>query len=254
MLARPLRLQLPLLCALWGLWSACLARDLPALVAGWRDGVVGIAAFDPLGAPRTTLLGTGFVVADGRKVATNVHVVQAMGERAGQRLVVLVGQGPGASVRAATRLREDAAHDLALLQMEGPPGVALALGAPASVAEGTAVAFTGYPLGTALGLYPVTHQGIVSSVVPVAHPGNSLRPIGAAQLKRLRAPFEIYQLDAVAYPGNSGSPVFELDSGHVIAVVNSVLAKASREQWLKNPSAITYAIPVQHLQALLDAP
>ena len=62
------------------------------------------------------------------------------------------------------------------------------------------------------------------------------------------------KLYAIAYPGNSGSPVYELRHGEVVAVLNSVLVKAAKESALKDPSAIAYAIPVAHLQALLAAP
>ena len=35
----------------------------------------------------------------------------------------------------------------------------------------------------------------------------NLAALSSAQLKRLKHPFEVFQIDAVAYPGNSGSPV-----------------------------------------------
>ena len=61
----------------------------------------------------------------------------------------------------------------------------------------------------------------------------------------------MFQLDATAYPGNSGSPVFELDNGRVVGVINSVLVKETRESVLSNPSGITYAIPAKYIQQLL---
>ena len=39
----------------------------------------------------------------------------------------------------------------------------------------------------------------------------------------------------------------------VIGLVNMVLVKGSRESALSNPTGISYAIPVRHLQALLQA-
>jgi S1-C subfamily serine protease len=68
----------------------------------------------------------------------------------------------------------------------------------------------------------------------------------------MRSRFEAFQLDATAYPGNSGSPVFELSTGTVIGVINSVLVKETRETMLSTPSGITYAIPAEYIRPLLD--
>jgi serine protease Do len=231
---------------------AAAAAKLPDLIDRVRPGVVGVGAHQPLGAPRFQLGATGFVVGDGLTVVTNAHVVDGVtkqGENA--RLVVFVGRGRSPSVRAARLLKSDPEHDLALLTIDGPAVTTLPLAAPAPAREGTAVIFTGFPIGSVLGLYPVTHRGIVSSVVPLAIPQATTQTLTAAQIKRLREPFEVYQLDAVAYPGNSGSPVVDQDSGQVIGIVNSVLVKQGRETALKDPSAITYAIPVRFLHDLL---
>ena len=49
-------------------------------------------------------------------------------------------------------------------------------------------------------------------------------------LKRLAAGvYPIFQLDATAYPGNSGSPLYDPESGEVIAVINMVFVK--QEDW-----------------------
>jgi S1-C subfamily serine protease len=59
-------------------------------------------------------------------------------------------------------------------------------------------------------------------------------------------------LDATAYPGNSGSPVFDVDTGEVIGIINMVFIKGSKEAALSQPSGITYAIPSIHLKDLLS--
>ena len=64
--------------------------------------------------------------------------------------------------------------------------------------------------------------------------------------------FNIFQLDATAYPGNSGGPLFDPESGAVLGVVNMVLIKGTRESALSEPSGIAYAIPAMHVKALLD--
>ena len=252
---RALRRALVALSLSAGVASAQAELDLPSLLDQVRGSVVGIASHDPLGAPRTQLSGTGFVVGDGRTVVTNAHVVRAVqNAENSQRLVVLVGRGPQPSVRTAEVVQEDSYHDIAVLRIAGPAVPALTLAAPGGVREGLSIAFSGFPIGALLGLYPVTHRGIVSCIVPIATPQATMQNLSAAQIKRLSNPFEVYQLDAIAYPGNSGSPVFELSRGEVIAVVNSGLVKASKESVLKDPSAITYAIPIQHLRNLLVAP
>ena len=59
------------------------------------------------------------------------------------------------------------------------------------------------------------------------------------------------QLDATAYPGNSGSPLYEVGSGQVVGVLNSVLVKSTKESALENPTGISYAIPIDYLNKLL---
>ena len=229
-----------------------LATALPDLIERVRPSIVGVGAHQALGAPRFQLGATGFVVGDGLTVVTNAHVVDSVVKQGSSaKLVVFVGRGRTPSVRAARLVRQDPAHDLALLAIDGPPVPTLPLAAVTPVREGTSVMFTGFPIGSVLGLYPVTHRGIVSSIVPIAIPQATTQSLTAAQIKRLREPFDIYQLDAVAYPGNSGSPVIDQDSGLVVGIVNSVLVKQGRENVLKDPSAITYAIPVRFLHALL---
>jgi S1-C subfamily serine protease len=61
----------------------------------------------------------------------------------------------------------------------------------------------------------------------------------------------VFQLDGTAYPGSSGSPVYDVATGEVIAIINSVLVKATKESALAQPSGITYAIPAHRLADLL---
>ena len=89
-------------------------------------------------------------------------------------------------------------------------------------------------------------------IFPVAQPADNAGNLSPAQLRRMRSPFNVFQLDATAYPGNSGSPVYRESDGQVIGVLNSVFVKGSRESALQNPSGISYAIPATWLKALLD--
>jgi S1-C subfamily serine protease len=67
----------------------------------------------------------------------------------------------------------------------------------------------------------------------------------------MRDPYDVMQLDATAYPGNSGSPVFDQQTGRVVGVINSVLVKGNKEAALQKPSGITYAIPVRFVHELI---
>ena len=71
-------------------------------------------------------------------------------------------------------------------------------------------------------------------------------------IRAMRDPFDVLQLDATAYPGNSGSPVYDPATGHVLGVLNSVLVKDSKESALERPTGISYAIPVRFVKALIN--
>ena len=86
----------------------------------------------------------------------------------------------------------------------------------------------------------------------VAQPSADSDKLNSVKIARMRAGFDAFQLDATAYPGNSGSPVFELGSGRVIGVINSVLVKETKETMLARPSGITYAIPSRYIKPLLS--
>jgi len=143
--------------------------------------------------------------------------------------------------------QRDEAHDLALLSFNGKPLPALPLG------DSDAVRFMGFPIGMVLGLYPVTHEGLISSIAPLATPTSLAGELSSLHISRMRKQFMAFQLDATAYPGNSGSPVFDLRYGSVIGVLNSVMVKQTRESILTQPSGISYAIPSVHVKRLLSA-
>ncbi len=158
-------------------------------------------------------------------------------------------------VREARVLASSPEHDLTLLQIEGPALPALPLGDSSKVREGQSIAFMGFPIGSVLGFTPVTHRGIVSAITPIAIPVDNMNRLNATNRSFLsRGSFPVFQLDATAYPGNSGSPVFDQDTGEVVGIINMVLVKAGKESGLSQPSGITYAIPVSHLAALMAAP
>jgi S1-C subfamily serine protease len=118
--------------------------------------------------------------------------------------------------------------------------------------EGQAVAFMGFPLGGALGFSTVTHRGIISAITAIALPPPSASGLNERAIRQLRErPFDVYQLDATAYPGNSGGPLLDTATGEVLGIVNMVFVKGSKETALNQPSGITYAIPSAFIQELL---
>jgi serine protease Do len=237
--------------------SVAMAESLPDVIDKIRSSIVGVGTAYParqpnIKGPPSSLNATGFVVGNGLHIITNAHVIpEKLDSDNNQTLAVFSGRGKAIKAHPARVVKVDQEHDLALLQIQGAPLPALLLGDSASVREGQKVAFTGFPIGAVLGLYPVTHRGIVSVIVPMARPADTSRTLTAVQLKHMRNPFTVFQLDATAYPGNSGSPVYEPDSGRVIGVVNSVFIKESRESILQKPSGISYAITVAHVLPLL---
>ena len=227
------------------------ANPLPDTIDRVRPSIVAVGIYDPIGSPRQQFRGTGFVVGDGRFVITTAHVIaDELDKNSKQRLGVFSGRGRRGRFHPVTVVEEDLKHDLAVLAMsERLP--ALNLAERPLVREGSEIAFTGFPLGMALGLYPVTHRGIVSAISPMAPPQIGSRVLTSKMIRSMRDPFDVLQLDATAYPGTSGSPVYDQASGKVVGVINSVLVKGTKEAAIKTPSGITYAIPVSKVHDLL---
>ena len=242
-----------------GGWLAGAAAQagLPEVVAAAKPAVVAVGIYNPLTSPRFAFRGTGFVVGDGRTLVTNAHVLPDETAALAQLVLQIAGQRSAGQdapeTRKLTLLQLDRSHDLALLGFGGAPLPALTLADADNAREGQAVAFIGFPIGGLLGFSPVTHRASISSITPIALPPPNARLLDAASLARLRqGPFDIYQLDGTAYPGNSGGPLLDVDSGRVLGVVNMVLVKGSRESLLSNPSGISYAIPVRFVRELLE--
>jgi len=241
--------------AAWALTAPALAAagGLVGVVAAAKPSVVAVGTYDPLASPRFSFRGTGFVVGDGTQVITNFHVLPS-DDATPPRVVVMVPGLAGAppQMREARLKGSAVEHDLALLSLQGDPLPALPMPVRRAPDDGQAVAMIGFPLGSALGLTPVTHHGIIAATTAIALPPPSVRQLDAKTLNRLRqGAFDVYQLDATAYPGNSGSPLLDADTGEVLGVVNMVFVKGTKESALSAPSGISYAIPVKHVQALM---
>jgi S1-C subfamily serine protease len=222
------------------------------VVAKIKPSVVGIGIHTPTSRPQNILRGTGFVVGDGHYVITNAHVLPTeLDENLMQKMAVFIGSGKEAKVRQAEIIATSELYDLAILKLEGSPLPAIKLAGDNFRGDGSYIAFTGFPIGAVLGLYPVTHRGIIASTTPTVVPAQMAGQISLKMLKRMRNPYLVYQLDATAYPGNSGSAMYDMETGEVLGVINKVFVQSTKEAVISNPSGITYAIPVKYLHEIL---
>ena len=240
---------------------ACLPAhaDNVATIARVKNSVVAIGTYERTRTPQFQFFGTGFAVGDGTVVVTNAHVLPPVLDPAKMETVAILTAAPAkegrpqAQVREAKRLAIDPGADLALLKIDGPPLPPLRLRDSDTVREGQEILMTGFPVGAVLGPFAATHRGIIAAITPIAIPQPRAADLDAGTLRRLTTgTFPVFQLDATAYPGNSGSPIYDPDTGDVLGIVNMVLVKSTKESALKDPTGITYAIPARHLKALLD--
>jgi serine protease Do len=235
--------------------------DVEETIARIKPSIVAVGTFERTRSPAFQFMGTGFVVGDGTLVVTNAHVLPAAVDTdRRERLAILVPgarsvgpEGTRIEVREARSVARDASHDLAVLKIDGTPLPALPIGDSTSVREGRSVYFTGFPIGSVLGAYAATHRATVAAITPIAIPQRRAAELDATTARRLTSgAFPVFQLDGTAYPGNSGSPVYE-PGGVVIGVVNMVLVRATKESLLSQPSGIAYAVPAEHVRALLSS-
>ncbi|MEO8857148.1 MAG: serine protease [Burkholderiaceae bacterium] len=213
-----------------------------------------VGTFRATDAPRFRLRGTGFVVGGGNWVVTNFHVLPGPSDDMTNAALVVQVRSPEGPfrMREASVVDTDRAHDLALLRFEGPAAPAMTVRDSDGVREGQDVAFMGFPIGGALGFSTVTHRGMISSITPAVQPTPTARQLNESTIRGARAgSFDIFQLDATAYPGNSGGPLFDPANGDVLGVVNMVFIKGTKESALTQPSGISYAIPSKFILEML---
>jgi serine protease Do len=238
-----------------------LAAGSPTVMAGAEEAiakvkssVVTVGTYQPSRNPAFAFSGTGFAVGDGTLVATNAHVLPgALDSERRESVVVAIPNFSGgqSAVLQAQVVAVERDTDLALLSIQGRTLPAVQLGTGTLLREGQSLLFTGYPIGAVLGLIPATHRGMVAALTPLAIPRARAGELDAATIRRLSAtPFSVIQLDGTAYPGNSGSPLYD-ENGMVVGIINMVFVKGSRESAITNPSGISYAIPVQPLADMI---
>lgn len=228
------------------------ASELIQIIETVKPSVVGIGTYLRLRSPATSFVGTGFVVDDGLSVITNAHVIPAaIDDEHRETLRVTVGKDDFTEYRDAVLIAMDKLHDLALLKISGPPLPAMKLGDSATVREGQSMAFTGFPLTGVLGFHHVTHRGMISAITSIATPATNSRVLDAKAIVQLQSTaYAVFQLDGTAYPGGSGSPLYDPETGMVYGVINKVL-NLTKESAITSPSGITYAIPSNFVRELM---
>lgn len=217
-----------------------------------RASVVAVGTYSRTDRPTIQYFGTGFVVGDGNLVATNHHVADAIikADRAKQMQVFFPDSLPTEG-RSATMIASDETHDVAILRFDGAKAKPLEMNLRLDVQQGMTVGVVGYPIGTALGLVPAAHRGVVAAIVPAVLPLPAGVRITAKLAEARRNPYMLYQLDLTVFPGNSGSPLFDGIDGRIVGIINKTLATETREHLLDRPSGIAYAVPARWIEQLL---
>ena len=254
---RCLLTALAALAALPVLAQAQSESDRTAVIARAKQSVVAIGTYDRLRKPPFLFSGTGFAIEDGSIVATNAHVLPANINAEHREALIVVLPNAGSSsdqFRAVKSVKVDKDRDVALLTLQGgklPPMKLSASKQPPL--EGQELLFTGFPIGTVLGFVPATHRAMISAITPLAMPEPDSSRLDPARVKRLSGPpLSMIQLDAVSYPGNSGSPLYDARTGEVVGILNATFVKQSREAAISQPSGISFAVPVQFVTELLE--
>ena len=234
--------------------TAAAQENVAAVIARVRASVVAVGTLMRTRSPAFAFRGTGFAVGTGSLIATNAHVlpVSLDQDRREALVVVIPGErGEAANARVCTVAAVDRDNDLALLAMEGPPLPPLGLAPNDAVSEGQDLLFTGFPLGAAMGLVPATHRAMVAALTPLVLPKTQSSQLDPKSVRRLSGDVpRVLQLDANAYPGHSGSPLYLPATGQVVGVVNSLALKEFRESATAHPSGIVFAIPGKLLQGM----
>jgi S1-C subfamily serine protease len=182
-------------------------------------------------APNVALrAGSGVVLDDGTWIVTNRHVI------AGARSVAV--RNGGGYVRRATIEAVSPTDDLALLRVREafPATAGVPLAALVPPAAGRQILVMGYPVVDVFGSRrPNLTAGLV------------------ARTDGLRDDPTTFQLTAAIRPGNSGSPVFDLQ-GHLLGIVSELLLQQGHIPPMADEggAAMSIAIKASRLLALMQ--
>jgi S1-C subfamily serine protease len=206
-----------------------------------EQSVVKVVVVGPNG---INSVGTGFFVADGKRIATAAHVyleaARAVVEGGGQMSAYKVLRDGHRWFLPVEYAAADFVHDVALLkfdpsvlQNQTPPFTAKALAFEGTKPEiGDPVAFVGYFAGDEFPLLSRTTIAGYTSAPPIP---------------------EQLILDLPANPGQSGSPVFDLRTGKVVGVLASFVPVILVPGSLPTHSGLSRSVEVEHLKRLIES-
>jgi hypothetical protein len=220
-----------------------------------KPSVVAVGTFQKTRSPPFVFRGTGFAVGDGTLVATAAHAVSDLLEAdPPETMMVLVsvpGVAGGSGARGeagrcrprsrccAVAHRRDAAARCDARRVRGGQGRAVHRLHRLSDRQRTRFQYR----------HASGHR-----LVPASDCAREpRRPKAARQPRdpqRQGGSFRVFQLDATAYAGHSGSPVYDADTGDVIGVINITL-KATKDAAVGQATGISFAVPIQYLQDLI---
>lgn len=211
------------------LWSDVTA---PSIRLANDDAVVLIESRVPGQRCASGCEGTGFAISPAGLIVTNRHVVMQGGTPASSIKVKFANTGawlPASFVAAS----KSADADVALIQLSRPgtyPSIVAMSESGPDLAIGSNVLTIGFPLGT---LLRMEGQGASSVAKTTATTGS----IGKVLTT-------LFQIDAFADHGSSGSPVFDRH-GHLIGVISA---------GIEDPKAkIVYVVPSDQIVDLRKA-
>jgi hypothetical protein len=164
--------------------------------------------------------GTGFVVAPDR-VLTNHHVVDGCDR-------ILARVAGGRWLAAVPPAQVDRDLDLAILNIPGNPGPALAFRSAPTIRRGEGVVAYGFPLAGLLSADAKLTRGEINALAGLRNDPNN------------------YQISAEVQPGNSGGPLLDMQ-GNVVGVV---VAKLDSRR-VQNVDNVNFAVKGEAAQAFL---
>ena len=208
-----------------GAKDASLENEEPLVIAAdyCSERIASIGSYNFRHRPTINYMGSGFYVGDGRHVVTNAHVVTAVLRKAGkENLRVFLKSDRDQQGRVATVVAIDELHDVALLKVSGPKEKVFELDIKKPM-TGRSVCVMGFPISSILGFQPLFHEGTVSALVPAVMPMPRGVKLKQKLKKHLRKPYNMYQLNIIMYPGNSGSALVDARTHKVIGIINSVI-------------------------------
>lgn len=194
----------------------------PPAVAAYqqiRPSLVEILASfdDPSGKPAISY-GTGFIINDQGQIMTSLHVVSES-----DHIQVVFADGTNST---AALVREQEAHDIAVLQPDALPGqvVPAVLGNPNTLRIGDQAIVVGNPMRLPGSL----STGSISGLNRIFQPPDGHPPMT-----------QMIQIDAAVNPGNSGGPLLNRD-GEVVGVITGRASPSGEEAFI----GIGFAVPI----------